>query len=97
MTVGAIQWKIPSQTVMVQDSLVRDVISPDLLHQHLGLFYLHRDAVALLSPSLARSLGVEAITSEHLLQIGRSLALTWVELAEKGISFLIVCLLFIFQ
>nr|KAG5712633.1 hypothetical protein BaRGS_029688 [Batillaria attramentaria] len=73
----AIEWKLPSQTVMVQDSLLLEVISPELLQRHLGLHYLHRDAAAMLSPLLARSLGVETITSDHLVQIGRSLASSW--------------------
>ncbi|KAK7114721.1 uncharacterized protein [Littorina saxatilis] len=74
---ATIQWKLPSQTVMVQDSLVREVISPELLERHLGLHYVHRDVAAMLSPLLTRSLGVESITSDHLIQVGRSLVAAW--------------------
>lgn len=79
----ATEWKLPSQTVMVHDSLLLEVVSPELLQRHLGLHYLHREAVGMLSPLLARSLGVETITSEHLLQIGRSLASAWGEHAGE--------------
>ncbi|XP_025076268.1 uncharacterized protein LOC112553340 isoform X4 [Pomacea canaliculata] len=72
-----VQWKLPSQTVMVKDSLVREVISPDLLERHLGLYYVHKEAVDMMSPELARSLGVESLTSDHLVQMGKSLALSW--------------------
>ncbi|XP_050398302.1 uncharacterized protein LOC126816138 isoform X1 [Patella vulgata] len=75
---GNYQWKIPSQTVIVQDSLLREVISPDLLLKHLNLHYLCKDVAAMLTPSLAQNLGVEFIRTEHLLQIGRSLSQTFV-------------------
>lgn len=74
---AAIQWKLPSQTLMVQDSLVRQVISPELLEQHLGLHYVHREVASMLSPLLIRSLGVETITTDHLIQVGRSLIASW--------------------
>ena len=80
-----IQWKLPSQTVMVQDALVREVISPELLEQHLGLHYVHRDVAAMLNPLLTRSLGVESITSDHLIQVGRSLASSWGPTAGEGV------------
>ncbi|XP_076448916.1 LOW QUALITY PROTEIN: uncharacterized protein LOC143285481 [Babylonia areolata] len=76
---GNVQWKLPSQTVMVQDALVHEVISPELLEHHLGLYYVHREVAAMLSSALTRSLGVESITSEHLVQVGRSLVAAWGE------------------
>lgn len=69
---------------MVQDSLVREVISPELLERHLGLHYVHRDVVAMLSPLLTRSLGVESITSDHLIQVGRSLVAAWGDTVGEG-------------
>ncbi|KAL8608369.1 hypothetical protein ACOMHN_002602 [Nucella lapillus] len=74
---GSVQWKLPSQTVMVQDALVHEVISPELLERHLGLYYVHREVASMLSSALTRSLGMESITSEHLIQVGRSLASAW--------------------
>lgn len=78
------QWKLPSQTVMVKDSLVREVVSPDLLERHLGLYYVHKEAVDMMSPELARSLGVESLTSDHLVQMGKSLALSWGQQVDQG-------------
>ena len=75
---------------MVQDALVREVISPELLEQHLGLHYVHRDVAAKLNPLLTRSLGVESITSDHLIQVGRSLASSWGPTAGEG-AFRCVC------
>ncbi|XP_046338389.2 protein NO VEIN-like isoform X3 [Haliotis rufescens] len=74
---GSVQLKIPSQTVIVRDPLVKEVISPELLQKNLNLYYLHTDVALTLTPALAQSLGVESITVDHLLQIGKSLALSW--------------------
>ncbi|XP_067652769.1 uncharacterized protein [Haliotis asinina] len=87
---GSVQLKIPSQTVIVRDALVKEVISPELLQKNLNLYYLHADVAMTLTPALAQSLGVENITVEHLLQIGKSLALSWdtqtIDCTEKVVT-----------
>ena len=82
--IGAVEWKLPSQTVLVQDSLVREVISPEMLERHLGLHYVEREVSTMLNPLLVRSLGVESITSDHLVQIGRSLVAQWNDVVSPG-------------
>ena len=63
---------------------MHEVISPELLEHHLGLHYVHRDVVSMLNPLLTRSLGVESITSDHLIQVGRSLASSWGQTVGEG-------------
>ena len=70
-------WKIPSQTVIVRDPLIKEVISPELLQKNLNLYYLHDDLAHTLSLSLAQSLGVEQITVDHLINIGKTLSQSW--------------------
>ncbi|KAK3086464.1 hypothetical protein FSP39_018803 [Pinctada imbricata] len=77
---GTSTWKIPSQTVTVHDPLVLEVVTPELLKSTLNLHYLHRDVAAILNPSLTQSLGIECLTTDHLMLIGKSFVSAW----EKG-------------
>jgi hypothetical protein len=79
-----VQWKLPSQTVMTTDSLVRQVVSPELLERHLGLHFLHSDACSRLTPALVSCLGVETVTTDHLVQVGRSLVASWGDTISDG-------------
>ncbi|XP_005090510.1 uncharacterized protein LOC101857532 isoform X2 [Aplysia californica] len=74
---GSVQWKKPSQTIICQDSLVREIVSPELLQHQLGLFYIHQDVLGALNEALTRALGVSSITVERLLHIGRFNGLNW--------------------
>ena len=67
---------MPSQMVRVRDPLVREVITPDLLQQHLNLFYLHGDVAAILNPALTDCLGIDSLTSAHLFQIGKAMIIS---------------------
>ena len=69
---------------MATDALVREVVSPELLERHLGLHYVHGEVAGRLSPLLMSSLGVESITSDHLLHVGRSLAASWGQSIGEG-------------
>ncbi|XP_059138506.1 uncharacterized protein LOC131926926 isoform X3 [Physella acuta] len=73
----SIQWKMPSKTVMTRDSLVMEVVSPELLQRHLDLHYLHPEVTEALDEPLTKALGIESITTEHLLHIGRSIGQGW--------------------
>lgn len=68
-----ISWKVPSQTVTVRDSLIREVITPEMLRKHLNLFYVHRDLAESLNTTLTQCLGIECLTMDHLMQIGKAL------------------------
>ena len=68
---SGVQWKLPSQLVLTKDPLVRDVITSGLLRDHLGLDFLHKDVAAILNPSLMTSLGVQVLTTSHLIEIGK--------------------------
>ncbi|BFZ19889.1 hypothetical protein BsWGS_22929 [Bradybaena similaris] len=74
---AAVQWKMPSKTVIAKDSLVLEIISPESLQQFLGLYYLHPDVAAALDDPLIQALGIETVTTEHLLHVGQSIALNW--------------------
>ncbi|KAK3603430.1 hypothetical protein CHS0354_009413 [Potamilus streckersoni] len=69
---GVISWKIPSQTVRVRDPLVHKVITPELLQKHLSLYYLHVDVASMLNPTLTQCLGIEILTTEHLIHLGKA-------------------------
>ncbi|CAL1544092.1 unnamed protein product [Lymnaea stagnalis] len=74
---NSIQWKMPSKTVVTHDSLVLEIVSPELLQRHLDLHYLHPDVAAVLNEPLTQALGIESVTTEHLLHIGRSIGQNW--------------------
>ena len=65
------QWKLPSQLVLCQDQLIREVISSSLLRQHLSLDYLHKDVAKALNPPLIQNLGVQVLSMQHLIEIGK--------------------------
>ncbi|CAI9734952.1 Hypothetical predicted protein [Octopus vulgaris] len=71
---GNIQWKIPSQTLLGQDSLTMKVAPPQKLQEILNLCYLHPDLANILNISTTNSLGIEKIKTAHLLKIGEGLA-----------------------
>jgi len=62
---------MPSQLVLTKDPLVRDVITSSLLRETLGLDFLHKDVASMLNPSLMQSLGVQVLTTSHLVEIGK--------------------------
>ncbi|XP_069113795.1 uncharacterized protein [Argopecten irradians] len=72
---GMITWKMPSQTVIVRDSLICELITPEMLQKHLNLFYVHRDLAESLNTTLTQCLGIECLTTDHLIQIGKALIL----------------------
>ncbi|XP_064610417.1 uncharacterized protein LOC135474759 [Liolophura sinensis] len=72
---GEVYMKKPSQVITTRDSLVKEVVNPDMLHKHLNLFYLHGDLAAMLNPSLTLTLGIETVTTQHLLHVGKAIAL----------------------
>lgn len=78
---GVISWKLPTQVVTVRDSLVHEVVSPEFLQRHLDLFFLHREVADVLNPTLIQCLGIESMTTSHLLQIGKVIT---VSLGEMG-------------
>ena len=84
-----IVWRLPSQLVITHDKVVRDVISPSLLRQHLAVDYLHADVAAALSPALADSLGVQKLTTSHFIDIGATVTAQFgaVKSAEGGFLF----------
>lgn len=67
------QWRLPSQLVAVRDSLLRAVISPQMLYDCLGLHYLHPAVLPFLSPALSRTLGVQSLNAQQLMDIGQAL------------------------
>ncbi|XP_078467254.1 LOW QUALITY PROTEIN: uncharacterized protein LOC144730360 [Lampetra planeri] len=69
-----LEFRPPSETTVARDELVREVVSPALLAQHLGLAYLH-PAVArgALSPALARELGVHTLSADDVLAVARAI------------------------
>ncbi|XP_056016364.1 uncharacterized protein LOC125663893 [Ostrea edulis] len=80
---GQCSWKIPSQTVTVKDPRILEVVTSDLLKETLNLFYLHRDVASMLNSTLTQSLGIEALNTEHLLLIGKSLLQQWLSNPEN--------------
>lgn len=68
---------MPSKAVICKDRLVRQIVSPEVLKRHLDLYFLHEDVVNALDSSQIESLGVEKITTEHLLLIGQSATVNW--------------------
>ena len=63
---------MPSKLVICKDSLVRDIVKSELLQQQLSLDYLHPEVVSRLNGSLISTLGVQTLTTQHLLDLGKT-------------------------
>ena len=74
---SGVSWKLPSQCVLVRDSLMQEVVSPELLKHRLGLHYLHPEIATVLDQPLADVLKVQAINTSHLLDIGGFISQNW--------------------
>lgn len=65
-------WVLPSQAIFCQDCTTRDLITPALLEEHLGLRYMHSEIAQSLNPTLRSRLGIETLSSKHLLEIAKA-------------------------
>ena len=63
-------WVLPSVAIFSEDSMIQELITPALLKEHLGLSYLHPEIVPALNPTLRFRLGIETLSSKHLMDIG---------------------------
>ena len=69
-----IKWVFPSQVVVAEDYLIEELISEQILNRYLNKFYLHPDIGAYLHAPLRRVLGIETISCQHLVDIGKTVA-----------------------
>ena len=63
-------WVLPTEAIFSEDSMIQELITPALLKEHLGLSYLHPEIVPALNPTLRFRLGIETLSSKHLMDIG---------------------------
>ena len=68
------QWVFPSQVVVAEDYLIEQLISDQILNRYLNKYYLHPDLRAYLHAPLRRVLRIETISSQHLIDIGKTIA-----------------------
>ncbi|XP_070575816.1 uncharacterized protein [Ptychodera flava] len=71
---GSFDWKLPSELAVTRDPLLREVISPDLLHNHLNRSYLHPHIVSSISLPLINMLGVQTLSVKNLIEIGKAVS-----------------------
>ena len=63
-------WVLPTEAIFSEDSMIQELITPALLKEHLGLSYLHPEIVPALNPTLRFRLGIETLSSKHVMDIG---------------------------
>lgn len=66
------EWVLPCKAVFCEDSAMQELVTPALLQEHLGLSYLHPEIVPALNPTLRSRLGIETLSSKHLIEIGKA-------------------------
>lgn len=69
-----IKWVFPSQVVVAEDYLVQELISDQILNRYLSKHYLHPDLKPYLHGPLREVLGIETISSRHLIDIAKAIA-----------------------
>lgn len=69
-----IKWVFPSQVVVAEDYLIEELIRDQILNRYLNKYYLHPDLRADLHAPLRRVLGIETISCQHLIDIGKNIA-----------------------
>ena len=65
------EWVLPCEAIFCDDPIVQQVVSASKLKEHLGLRYLHPRLSAALNPTLRSRLGIETLSSKHLIEIGK--------------------------
>lgn len=68
----SLEWVQPSQVVIARDRLVYDILPADTLKKQLNLHYLLSKVSDVLNPALAESLGVEALSTHHLIKVAQA-------------------------
>ena len=68
----SLEWVQPAQVVIARDRLVYDILPVDTLKKQLDLYYLDPKVAEVLNPALANSLGVEALSTHHLIRVAQS-------------------------
>ncbi|XP_033634434.1 uncharacterized protein LOC117295789 isoform X1 [Asterias rubens] len=71
-----VTWYLPSETTMVSDRLVLEVVSSSVLKAHLNCSYLHPQVMSSIEPVLLKRLGVKVLQTSELLDILSSVVLT---------------------
>ena len=67
------EWKLPSQVVMTKDKLMKEIISAHQIGTALSLSYLHDKIANALHPSLITALGIQTLSTDHLIEIGKGI------------------------
>ncbi|XP_033112404.1 uncharacterized protein LOC117113227 [Anneissia japonica] len=62
-------WRQPSEAIIVHDQLVQELVPPEVLHCHLGCYYLSNVVSSMLNIALLKSLGVKVITTSNLISL----------------------------
>lgn len=71
-TLNNYEWVLPCKAVYCEDRTTQQLITPTLFQEHLGLSYLHPVMVPALNPTLRSRLGIETLSSKHLIEIGKA-------------------------
>ena len=66
------EWVLPCKAVSCVDRTTQELVTPALLEEHLGLSYLHPEMEPVLNPALRSRLGIESLSSKHLIEIGKA-------------------------
>lgn len=66
------EWVLPCKVVYCEDRTMQELITPALLQEHLDLSYLHPEMVPALNPTLRSRLGIETLSSKHMIEIGKA-------------------------
>ncbi|GCC17061.1 hypothetical protein chiPu_0017434 [Chiloscyllium punctatum] len=71
---GKTEYRLPSQTAITHDALLREVITPELLQKHLNLAYLNPVLQSALNPALVSALGIHKLSSADIIAITKAIA-----------------------
>lgn len=66
------EWVLPCKAVFCEDRTIQELVTSALLEEHLGLSYLHPEMAPALNPTLRSRLGIETLSSKHLIEIGKA-------------------------
>lgn len=72
ITLNGYEWVLPCKAVFCEDRTIQELVTSALLEEHLGLSYLHPEMVPALNPTLRSRLGIETLSSKHLIEIGKA-------------------------
>ena len=85
-----VQWKQPSQLILIKEQSIRECIPQSLLTSSLKLYYLNSALTDHLSSQICSQLSIGCVNIDHLISVAQYVISSFREQKEKNFAFLLL-------